>query len=235
MRVQKTLIRVQLITCFFKAFNLINDIDVPATEARIAKFRAENAAIIEANVQKEESYAASLREQEEYDRQRRAERARELARAEEEERLAREAERRELIDKLESSDKDARKLVAKTKAEAAKRHARTASAASPTDPSAARIRIVKSAVADVPHVPLQDDWYAYTDKYELRTDGYHDPLSEAVRKDREGIMRGGGYFVEEAWERAIRSAVAGLDLSPLSDKDAHIHRLGDNDMVMGSV
>jgi len=36
-----------------------------------------------------------------------------------------------------------------------------------------------------------------------------------VRKDREGIMRAGGYRVEEAWERAVRSAVAGLDLWPL--------------------
>jgi len=47
-------------------------------------------------------------------------------------------------------------------------------------------------------------------------EGYHDFLSEAVRKDREGIMRGGGYKVEEAWERALRSAVAALDLPPQS-------------------
>jgi CDK-activating kinase assembly factor MAT1 len=29
-------------------------------------------------------------------------------------------------------------------------------------------------------------------------------------------MRAGGYRVEEAWERALRSAVAGLDVMPLS-------------------
>jgi CDK-activating kinase assembly factor MAT1 len=44
-------------------------------------------------------------------------------------------------------------------------------------------------------------------------------MSEAVRKDREGIMRGGGYKVEEAWERALRSAVAALDLPPLPSLD----------------
>lgn len=204
---------------------------------RISKFRAENASIIEANVQKEESYAASLREQEEYDRQRRAERARELARAEEEERLAREAERRDLINRLETSDKDAKKLVAKAKAEVAKRHARTTSATNvQADPNAAtRTRVTKSAVADVPHVPLQDDWYTYTDKYEVRVEGYHDPLSEAVRKDREGIMRGGGYFIEEAWERAIRCAVASLDVIPLAGDSSFSHRSEIKDVIMANV
>ena len=55
----------------------------------------------------------------------------------------------------------------------------------------------------------------YDDKFAMRPEGYMDPMSEAVRRDREGIMRAGGYVVEEAWERAIRCAVAGLDLAPL--------------------
>jgi len=33
-------------------------------------------------------------------------------------------------------------------------------------------------------------------------------------------MRGGGYKVEEAWERALRCAVAGLDLPALTGLDA---------------
>jgi CDK-activating kinase assembly factor MAT1 len=54
--------------------------------------------------------------------------------------------------------------------------------------------------------------------YMLRDD-YNDPVSEAVRKDRDGIMRGGGYQVKEAWERALRSAVAGLEIPPLTGLD----------------
>lgn len=80
-----------------------------------------------------------------------------------------------------------------------------------------RSRAAQSAtVPDVPHVPLQDDWDAYEDKYTLMST-YYDPVSELVRKDREGIMRAGGYRVEQAWERALRSAVAGLDVPPLTD------------------
>jgi len=53
----------------------------------------------------------------------------------------------------------------------------------------------------------------------MRPGGYDDIFSEAVRKDREGVMRGGGYVVEEAWERALRCAVAALDLPPLVGLD----------------
>lgn len=63
-------------------------------------------------------------------------------------------------------------------------------------------------------MPLQDEWYAYDDMFVLKGT-YDDKASEAVRKDREGIMRAGGYCVEDAWERALRLAVAGLDVPPL--------------------
>jgi CDK-activating kinase assembly factor MAT1 len=81
-------------------------------------------------------------------------------------------------------------------------------------------------------VPLQDDWYAYEDMYVLRDD-YNDPVSEAVRKDRDGIMRGGGYQVKEAWERALRSAVAGLEIPPLIGMDLPVAPVGQ-DVVMAS-
>ncbi|KAI5124330.1 hypothetical protein M0805_008937 [Coniferiporia weirii] len=211
-------------------FNLINDVDLVETEERILKFRRENAAVIEANVQRDESYATLLREQEELDRQRRGERARELAREEEEAREARETERRELIDTLEHSSKDARSLVAQSarrqrekERSDRERKERAADAAAQAGGSAAaralRARAAQSTVADVPHVPLEDDWYAYEDKFALRSEGYYDPMSEAVRRDREGIMRGGGYVVEEAWERALRCAVAGLDIAPLTGSE----------------
>ncbi|KAI0781088.1 CDK-activating kinase assembly factor [Trametes elegans] len=201
-------------------FNLINDIDVPETEARIARYRKENAALIELNAKREEDYARYLQEQEEIERQEREFRAQELRRIEEEERAEREKGKQAIIDKLETSDKDATSLIAKSRLEAKRRaDARASSSSFRAFQSSAgllRSRAVQSAaVPDVPHVPLQDDWYAYEDMYQMR-ETYHDPVSDAVRRDREGIMRAGGYMVEQAWERALRSAVAGLEVMPLS-------------------
>lgn len=222
------------------AFNLINDIDVPQTEARIAKYKQENAALIELNVQREEEYAQYLREHEEAERQEREQRAMELRRLEEEEREEREKGRQELIDKLETSTKDAAQLVAKSKAEAQKRaSARAATSSFPSSSKLLRNRAKGVVVPDVPHVPIQDDWYAYEDRFTLQ-DTYDDPVSEAVRRDREGIMRAGGYRVEQAWERAIRFAVAGLDLAPLqglhatADPAVQTSTSDDPDVVMGN-
>jgi CDK-activating kinase assembly factor MAT1 len=200
------------------AFNLINEIDIPETQARIAAYRKENAALIELNQQREEAYAQALKDQEEAERRERQLRADELRRAEEEERDAREGERRALIDNLEHSDADAVRLVAQAREEALKRAAaRTAAAQQAVQQSSAnllRSRAAQSVVVpDQPHVPLQDDFYAYDDMYALRS-SYFDPISDAVRRDKEGIMRAGGYRLEEAWERALRSAVAGLDFLP---------------------
>ncbi|KAJ3556531.1 hypothetical protein NM688_g1978 [Phlebia brevispora] len=198
-------------------FNLINDIDVPETEARIAKYKKENAALIELNIQREEQYAQYLKEQEDSERLEREQRAEELRRLDEEEREEREKGKQELIDKLETSDKDAIKLVARARAEAHKRASARIASSNPSlsATNLARARATQAAaMPDVPHVPIQDDWYAYEDKYVVR-DTYDDPVSEAVRRDREGIMRAGGYRVEEAWERALRCAIAGLEIPPL--------------------
>ncbi|KAF8644119.1 hypothetical protein AX16_008648 [Volvariella volvacea WC 439] len=218
-------------------FNLINEVDVAETEARIAAYRAENAALIELNLQREEAYAQALREQEEAERRERELRAEELKREEEVEREEREKGRREIIDKLETSDKDALKLVAKSKADAMKRASARNATASMLQSSARllRARAAQSTVIpDVPHVPLQDNYSTYEDKYFLRAGGYQDLFSEVVRRDREGIMRGGGYKVEEAWDRAIRMAVAGLDLPPLQGLDTAMATTNnDHSMAIG--
>jgi CDK-activating kinase assembly factor MAT1 len=105
-----------------------------------------------------------------------------------------------------------------------------------------RLRAAQSAVVvpDQPHVPLLDGYYAYEDLYDIRS-SYYDPASDAVRRDREGVMRAGGYRIEEAWERALRYAVAGLDITPpLGDvsmplpQDAGISRV-EADMAMASL
>jgi len=206
-----------LTNALFSAFNLINDIDVAATEARIAAYRSANAALTAANQQREEAYAAALKEQEEFDRKEREERAAEIKRMEDAEREEILTSKREIIDKLETSQTDARKLVAKSRAAALRRtSARVQESVGPDMSRLLRTRTTKDAtIKDEPHVPMQDEWYAYEDLYTLQPQGYNDMYSTAVRKDRDGVMRGGGYMVEQSWDRAIRSAVAGLTLPPL--------------------
>ncbi|KAF8894406.1 CDK-activating kinase assembly factor MAT1-domain-containing protein [Infundibulicybe gibba] len=218
-------------------FNLIHEIDLPQTEARINAYRAENAALIELNIHREEAYALALKEQEDAERREREHRASELRREEEEEREEREKGKREIIDRLETSDKDASKVIARSRANALKRStARSASTSMlQSNSKLLRSRAAQSTVEpDVPHVPLQDNWYTYEDRYEMRVGGYDDFMSEAVRKDREGIMRGGGYRIEEAWERAIRGAVAGLDVPPLVGLDSPMID-ASGDVIMASV
>jgi CDK-activating kinase assembly factor MAT1 len=216
-----------------QAFNLINDIDVPQTEARISAHRAENAALIELNLHREEQYAQALREHEELERQEKEQRAFELRREEEIEREERETSQREIIDRLETSSKDAAKVIAKSRAEAMKRSSARSTTSTVLRSSAQllRARAAQSTVVpDPPHIPLQDDWYCYEDLYMLR-EQYDDMYSDAVRKDREGIMRAGGYRVEEAWDRALRCAVAGLDLPALPGLNPSPER---TDIVMAS-
>lgn len=120
---------------------------------------------------------------------------------------------------METSTKDAAKVIAKSRAEANKRLSARTAATTLAKSSAQLLRsraAQSTTVPDVPHVPLQDDWYAYEDMYTLR-DNYEDVYSEAVREDPEGIMRAGGYRVHEAWDRAVRSAVAALFLPPLTE------------------
>ncbi|KAF9532352.1 CDK-activating kinase assembly factor MAT1-domain-containing protein [Crepidotus variabilis] len=223
-------------------FNLVNEIDIAKTEAEIAAYRAENAALIELNVQRDEAYARDLKEIEDGDRREKEQRAKQLLEEEEREREEREQEKREIIDTLQSGDqrKDVAKLIAKTRAAALKRSSARVATDNKVAQSNAKLLRTRAAMdlPDVPHVAFQDNWYCYEDKYQVNEKGYHDFFSDAVRKDREGIMRGGGYMVEEAWERALRSAVVALDLAPLvgipsTDSETKFDASGD--VIMRSV
>ncbi|KAJ7197207.1 CDK-activating kinase assembly factor [Mycena pura] len=204
-------------------WNLINDIDPAGTEARITAYREANAALTLLNTQREEAYVLSLRQAEDLERKEKEMRAEEQRREEEEERAERESGKRDIIDRLErADDADAARVVRRTRRERAEREANRKGVA-PGKGAQALLRARLAAAAataaakDTPHVPFQDNYYAYEDMFVLQP-VYVDPTSEAVRKDREGIMRAGGFRVEEAWERALRSAVAGLDLWPLGQE-----------------
>ncbi|KAG8821281.1 TFIIH/NER complex subunit [Serendipita sp. 399] len=82
------------------ASNLINGIDVEKMEARIAAYKAENAALIELNIQREERDLMNAQEEEERQRQEREERANEIRREEELERAERAKEGLKILEGL---------------------------------------------------------------------------------------------------------------------------------------
>ena len=115
----------------------------------------------------------------------------------------------------QKSDADPDRVIAKARADAAKR----ANLKKPLDISSAYRRSgTRTAITatDEPHIPLNDDWSLSDDKFILRKD-YYDPVSEAVRGDPDGRVRAGGYKIEEAWMRALSCAVMGLEIAPLDD------------------
>lgn len=198
------------------SFNLINNIDVEETEKRIAAYREENAALIELNIQREEREMLTAQEEEEREREERQRRAEEIRREEENERAERTKASHKILEELARGNADARKVVAQSRAEAAKRAEQRAAAAKAA--SMATLSNLKRknelAIPDPPHKPLIDDWYAYEDKYVLRRE-YQDGVMDHISEDVLRQMRIGGYRVEDAWDRAIRYAVAGLESQPL--------------------
>lgn len=208
-------------------FNLIHNIKVRETEELIEKNRRENAALIELNIQRDERDVSSLQEEEARERRDREQRAAELRMMEEEEKFEKEREKQAIIDGLATSNTDADRLVAKTRAEAAKRSqarrrpdiSNLLSSSTTTSYNNTRNTFAK----DEPHVPFTDDWDDCHDRFSLRLPGdqspYYDPTTIEVRKDVEGKYRAGGYMLEEVWERALRSAVMALDITPLPEDE----------------
>ncbi|CCA67143.1 hypothetical protein PIIN_11724 [Serendipita indica DSM 11827] len=158
----------------------------------------------------------TAQEEEEREREERQRRAEEIRREEENERAERTKASHKILEELARGNADARKVVAQSRAEAAKRAEQRAAAAKAA--SMATLSNLKRknelAIPDPPHKPLIDDWYAYEDKYVLRRE-YQDGVMDHISEDVLRQMRIGGYRVEDAWDRAIRYAVAGLESQPL--------------------
>ena len=197
------------------AFNLINEIDVEKTEARIAAYRAENAALIELNIQREERDLMAAQEEEERERQERLDRAKEIRREEELERAERAKEGQRILEDL-ARGKDAKQVVAQSREAAARREEKRIAErnAAIRATMATMKRKGEAMIPDPPHKPLADGWYDYGDKYVLRRE-YDDAVSELIRGDMARLVLAGGYRVEDAWDRAVRYAVAGLEAMPL--------------------
>jgi len=209
------------------AFNLLNDSDVAATEAKIAAYQADNAALIAANQHKTAMESLTQSEREEIEKRARAERMRMIEDAERVEKVEEAKVKAEMVQALE---RGGRKAVQEIQERAAKAKAdRAAALAAMVPPSLAALYRAQQ-VDDRPHAPTSpayagpyvaipydnpDDapWNSW---YDLKSE-YADGRSGVVwaKEDREGKVRGGGWDLNLFWEMEVRSAVEALTLEPL--------------------
>ncbi|KAK4705215.1 CDK-activating kinase assembly factor MAT1, partial [Phenoliferia sp. Uapishka_3] len=205
-----------------KSFNLINSLDVEATEARIKQYESENRALIEANLTRGEREAELVKMRDEEDRRQKEEAMRRWLEIDEEERVAKEEERKLVLESLESSTASTSKILSEAKKSALKRStARSNDTASGTGvPSFSSLRFFanladNSSSSEEPEDLLAElGWYdGYEERYDLRgrREGYG-RLGEGAEGGDEG-----GYVVEEVWEKGIRSSVAALFLRPVRE------------------
>ena len=202
-------------------FNLIYNIDVPATEAKIAAYAKQNAPDIAQNkalsAQESASTEALIAAQKEDVRLRR-----EAARKEEEaERREKEEGRREIIDKIANSNedpdktaRDSQKVVLKksgarrTAAERARQeNARTNDNADAPTYTIAGLKPVTAPEPEKVYDPFAG--YVIKNEYYTPQKRYENPLFERGLRT-EPAIRAGGYDIGEYCARATVEAFAGL-------------------------
>ncbi|CAK9779453.1 CDK-activating kinase assembly factor [Cutaneotrichosporon oleaginosum] len=207
-------------------FNLLNDIDVAETEARIAAYQSENASLITKNKHKAAMESMSASERDEVEKRAKAERARMIEEAERVERAADEKAKAEIVDALsrqeggEALAQEIRQRHAKAKAD------RAAALAAAVPPSLALlakddgpVHSPNSPAYAGPYVPIpynDPDKAPWAEWYVLK-DAYADGRAGVVkaREDRDKIYRAGGWDVREYWEYEVRCAIESLCIEPL--------------------
>ena len=220
------------------AFNLINSIDVAETEARIKRYKAENAALIEANASRSQSEAARQAERDEADRNLR-ERQRQVkrkyaelvddARADAEREIAdalaggadadateatieqlrvKQAAAIEALERAETDELD--KLTTDLNAGLPEDYLRLMSSAAGNAAAAKLAGETEPALDPLVDLRLYDDYHA------LFTLPGEDPSAgggyeyDPFTEDLDAMAAVGGFTKTDVWERYVRSAVMEL-------------------------
>lgn len=200
-------------------FNLLNGVEVSATENKLAEYAAQNAAVISHNATLEYQESANLEARQAAEREEARLRREAARREEEDERRAREEGRKEVIEQLTHGNKNAVEVVKESKrvellkrrraAQQAKLPATASGGGPSTKPSPFIIKGLKSATAPSPEKPY-DPFGGLTDKrsYYVLQDHYEHPWLDQARTDPH--ITTGGYSVKEYCARAMFEAFSGL-------------------------
>ncbi|KAH0551371.1 hypothetical protein GP486_007413 [Trichoglossum hirsutum] len=200
-------------------FNLLNGVDVSATESKLAEYAAQNAAVISHNATLEYQESASQEARQAAEKEETRLRREAARREDEDERRAREEGRKEILEQLTHSNKNAVEVVKETKrvevlkrrraAQQAKAPATATGGGPSTKPSPFIIKGLKSTTALSPEKPY-DPFGGLTDKrsYYVLQDHYEHPWLDQARTDPH--ITAGGYSVKEYCARSMFEAFSGL-------------------------
>jgi CDK-activating kinase assembly factor MAT1 len=199
-------------------FNLLNGVEVSATENKLAEYAAQNATMISHNATLEHQESANLEARQAAEREE-ARLRREAARQEEEdERRAREEGRKEVLEQLAHGNKNAAEVLKESKRVELLKRRRAAQQSRPLNPPGGGpttksnpliFKGLKSTTAPAPEKPY-DPFGGLTDKrsYYVLQDHYEHPWLDQARTDPH--ITAGGYSVQEYCARAMFEAFSGL-------------------------
>ncbi|GAA5968520.1 hypothetical protein JCM21900_006631 [Sporobolomyces salmonicolor] len=227
-------------------FSLIHSIgsDLAATEAKIRSYELQNRQSIEDNEERLEREREELERRERGEREWREAEKRRYEREAEEERREREDERKKVLEALESGTADPDAILAAARASSRKRSSarETLAADTSVDPSLKLKFLANLAGPSLKSLAEEQEepvdiladlqlYDAYEGLYEvLRRRGRGRsayagvPVVTAMVGEQERDDAG-GFVVEEVWEKAVRSSVAGLWDLPLGWSDGEVHEM----------
>ncbi|KAI8340918.1 CDK-activating kinase assembly factor MAT1-domain-containing protein [Chlamydoabsidia padenii] len=201
-------------------FNLMNDVDVAETEAKIDAYEAENKDSIAANQARIANEARFHTYQEELQKQEKEHRREEYMQQLEQERRQKEQEKTDLIKELASTNKSAQSILATRQSAALKRSSalRQQTDSPQTTSSPGRLGIpswitssmdTDSDTLDLAaqHFDPYDLQYTYPSGFTVRSD-YVDPSTDYLTNNK--MARAGGYSARYAHQRALNDAFTGL-------------------------
>lgn len=206
-------------------FNLMNEVDVAETEAKIAAYEMENKDSIAANQAKNVNEQRFRSYQDEIEKQEREQKREEYLQQLEEERRLKEIEKSDIITELATTNKSAQAVIQTRQATALKRSSALRQQQSDSSGSSSSNRMSmpswitttmdteadlrESEARNFDALSLQ---YEYTSGYTVR-DNYIDPATEYLHNNKQ--TRAGGYAPKHAHQRALMSAFTGLMCPPV--------------------
>ncbi|RUS35485.1 CDK-activating kinase assembly factor MAT1-domain-containing protein [Jimgerdemannia flammicorona] len=217
-----------------RSWNLINGVDIDATQARVQRYEKENKEIIAANESKRANEDKYLSIQLELEKERKQQQREAYQRELEEEETAKKANEIEAIEELANSNKSAQSILAARqntlKRSSAARQESATGAAPVQRPMISDLLAISLSQGDrrnedeemVDIDPIASPYEDPTPMYTV-VNSYHDPVTDHLIDSRDKTdeqkknirgLRAGGYHPRFAYQRDLHEAYSGIFVAP---------------------